>query len=115
MLQKSEPCNATKSTAENNYQYLEDLIPGLFIKKIIFPCEIRTHNRLIRRSGIPPIVVGGMLGHSLAIYRTATLCRLARFARNACNISETQDEAARVMDGILIPIPVDLKSLNLKS
>jgi hypothetical protein len=31
------------------------------------------HNRLIRRNDIPPIIVAGMLGHSLAILRPAML------------------------------------------
>ena len=37
---------------------------------------------------------------------------LARFARYACNIPGTQDEAARVMDDILTPIPIDLKRIS---
>ena len=36
MLQKSGPCNATKSTTENNNQYSEDLIPDFLIKRINF-------------------------------------------------------------------------------
>jgi len=66
---------------------------------------IRTHNRLIRRSRIPPIIVAGMLGHSLAILMTTY----------AHYIPGTQDEAARVMDDILTPITIDLKSLKPKS
>jgi len=46
-----------------------------------------------------------MLGHSLAILMTTY----------AHYIPGTQDEAARVMDDILTPIPIDLKSLNPKS
>jgi hypothetical protein len=80
----------------------------------------RVHNRLIRRYGIPPIIVAGMLGHSLAILMTtyAHLAHLARFARYApCdrNIPGTQDEAARLMDEILTPIPIDLDSLKSTS
>jgi len=94
----------------------------------------------MRSLRIPPIVVAGMLGHSLAILMTryahiarfardACLARFARFARYApCgrNIPGTQDEplgfavtcpalwrslasAARLMDEILTPIPIDLK------
>ncbi len=54
--------------------------------------------------GIPPIIVAGMLGHSQAILMTT----YAHF------IPGTQDEAARVMDDILTPIPIDLKSLKPK-
>jgi hypothetical protein len=52
-----------------------------------------------------------MLGHSLAILMT-TYTHLARSARYTCNIPGTQDEAARVMDDILTPIPIDLRDLN---
>ena len=69
------------------------------------PGGIRTHNRLIRRNGIPRIVVAGMLGHSLAILMTTY----------AHYIPGSQDEAARVMDDILTPIPIDLKSLKPQS
>ncbi len=62
----------------------------------------RVHNRLIRRNGIPPIIVAGMLGHSLAILMTTY----------AHYIPGTQDEAARVMDDILTPIPIDLRVLE---
>jgi hypothetical protein len=77
--------------------------------------------------GIPPIVVAGMLGHSLAICRPA-YAHLARFARYAHYIPGTQDEplgfavtcralwrslasAARLMDDFLTPIPFDFISL----
>jgi integrase len=59
--------------------------------------------------GIPPIIVAGMLGHSLAILMT-TYAHLARFARYACNIPGTQNEAAHLMDEILTPIPIELIS-----
>ncbi|PWB54426.1 MAG: hypothetical protein C3F13_06630 [Anaerolineales bacterium] len=62
--------------------------------------------------GIPPIMVAGMLGHSLTIIMT-TYAHLARFARDApCvrNIPGTQDEAARLMDDILIPIPIEIRN-----
>ena len=52
--------------------------------------------------GIPPIIVAGMLGHSLAILMTTY----------AHYIPGTQDEAARVMDDILTPIPIDLSDLD---
>jgi integrase len=73
---------------------------------------------IIRSLRIPPIVVAGMLGHSLAILIT-TFVHLARFARFLHNIPRIQDEplgfaslasAARLMDEILTPIPIDLKS-----
>ncbi len=77
------------------------------------------HNRLIRRNGIPFIIEAGILRHSLAILMT--LSHLARFACYASNIPGTQDEplgfaslvsAARVMDEILTPIPIDLKRMG---
>jgi hypothetical protein len=37
---------------------------------------------------------------------------LARFARYASNIPRTQDEAVRVMDDILTPIPIDIRDLK---
>ncbi len=60
--------------------------------------------------GIPPIIVarvtcpvfGRMLGHSLAILMTTY----------AHYIPGTQDEAARVMNDILTPIPIDLRNLE---
>jgi hypothetical protein len=62
--------------------------------------------------GIPPIIVAGMLGHSLAILMTtyAHLVRFSRYSHCARNIPGTQDEAARLMDEILTPVPIDLKS-----
>ena len=82
--------------------------------------------------GIPLIIVAGMLGHSLAILMTTyarlaritrftRLARFARYSRCARNIPGTQDEplgfasltpAARVMDDILTPIPIDLSDLK---
>jgi hypothetical protein len=78
--------------------------------------------------GIPPIVVAGMLGHSLAILMT-TYAHIARFARDASNIPGTQDEqlgfavtcsalwrslasATCLMDKILTPIPIDIRDLG---
>jgi hypothetical protein len=49
---------------------------------------------------IHPIIVAGMLGHSLAILMTTY----------AHYIPGTQNEAARLMDNILTPIPIDLIS-----
>jgi hypothetical protein len=37
------------------------------------PGGIRTHNRLIRSNSIIPMIVAGMLGHSLAILRPVML------------------------------------------
>jgi hypothetical protein len=52
--------------------------------------------------GIPPIIVAGMLGHSLAILMTTY----------AHYIPGTQDEAARVMDDILTPISIGLHLIS---
>ena len=52
--------------------------------------------------GIPPVIVAGMLGHSLAILMTT----YAHF------IPGSQDEAARLMDEILTTIPIDLRDLG---
>jgi len=41
-----------------------------------------------------------------------TYAHLARFTRYASNIPGTQDEAARLMDEIHTPIPIDLISLK---
>jgi hypothetical protein len=41
-----------------------------------------------------------------------TYAHLARFAPYASNILGTQDEAARLMDEILTPIPIDLSELE---
>jgi hypothetical protein len=76
-----------------------------------------TATSIMRSLRIPPIIVAGvtcpvfgrMLGHSLAILMT-TYAHLARFARYASNIPGTQDEAARLMDEILTPIPIELIS-----
>ena len=55
-----------------------------------------------------------MLGHSLAILMTtyAHLAHFARYAHYVRDIPGTQDEAARLMDDILTPIPIDLKNLE---
>jgi hypothetical protein len=52
--------------------------------------------------GIPPIIVSGMLGHSLSSLMTTY----------AHNIPGTQDEAARLVDDILTPIPIKLSDLK---
>jgi len=64
--------------------------------------------------GIPPIIVAGMLGHSLAILMTtyAHLARFDRYAHSVCDIQGTQEEAAQLMDEILTPIPIELNSLK---
>jgi hypothetical protein len=48
------------------------------------------------------MIVAGMLGHFLAILMTTY----------AHYIPGTQDEAARLMDEILTPIPIDLRDLK---
>ena len=57
---------------------------------------------IMLKHGIPPIVVAGMLGHTLAILMTTY----------AHSIPGTQDEAVRVMDEVLTLIPIDLISLS---
>jgi integrase len=49
--------------------------------------------------GIPPVIVAGMLGHSISILLTT----YAHF------IPTMQDQAAQLMDDILTPIPIDLQ------
>jgi len=53
---------------------------------------------IIASHGIPPVIVARMLGHSISILLTT----YAHF------IPTMQNEAARLMDDILIPIPVDM-------
>jgi hypothetical protein len=50
--------------------------------------------------GIPPIIVAGMLGHSISIL----LNTYAHF------IPTMQDQAAQLMDDILIAISIELES-----
>jgi integrase len=50
--------------------------------------------------GIPPVIVAGMLGHSISIL----LNTYAHF------IPTMQDQAAQLMDDILTPVPFELKS-----
>jgi hypothetical protein len=52
--------------------------------------------------GIPPIIVAGMLGYSFSILLTTY----------AHYIPNMQDEAARLMDEISTPIPIELKLSN---
>ena len=54
---------------------------------------------LMLSHGIPPVIVAGMLGHSISILLTT----YAHF------IPTMQDQAAQLMDDILTPIPIDLK------
>jgi len=42
----------------------------------------------------------------------AHLARIARYAPCGRNIPGTQDEAARLMDEILTPIPIDLRPIS---
>ena len=60
---------------------------------------------IMRNLRIPPIVVVRMLGHSISILLTT----YAHF------IPTMQDQVSQLMDDILTPIPIDLKSLNPKS
>jgi hypothetical protein len=52
--------------------------------------------------GIPPVIVAGMLGHSISILLTTY----------AHNIPNLQGEAAQLMDDILSPIPIQLQPMN---
>jgi hypothetical protein len=63
---------------------------------------------VILSHGLHHVIVDGTLGHSLAICRPA-YAHLARFIRYASNIPGTQDEAARLIDDIFSPIPIDPK------
>jgi len=57
---------------------------------------------IMRSLRIPPIIVAGMLGHSLAILMTTY----------AHYIPGMQDEAAQLMDDILTPVPINIKHLK---
>ena len=48
--------------------------------------------------GIPPVIVAGMLGHSISILLTT----YTHF------IPSMQDQAAQLMDDILTPIPIEI-------
>jgi integrase len=52
--------------------------------------------------GIPPVIVAGMLGHSISILLT----KYAHF------IPTMQDQAAQLMDDILTPIPIEIEYKN---
>ncbi len=52
--------------------------------------------------GIPPVIVAGMLGHSISILLTT----YAHF------IPTMQDQAAQLMDDILTPIPIELRLIS---
>jgi hypothetical protein len=66
---------------------------SFYTREFSAPGRIRTDNRLIRRSELSPIIVAGMLGHSLAILMTtyAHLARFARYAPYGRNIPGTQE------------------------
>jgi len=53
---------------------------------------------LMLSHGIPPVIVAGMLGHSISIL----LNTYAHF------IPTMQDQAAQLMDEILTPLPIEL-------
>lgn len=65
--------------------------------------DIRFHDcrhtaaTLMLSHGIPPVLVAGMLGHSISIL----LNTYAHF------IPTMQDQAAKLMDDVLTPIPID--------
>jgi hypothetical protein len=52
--------------------------------------------------GIPPLIVAGMLGHSISIQLT-TYAHL---------IPTMQDQAAQLMDDILTPIPIEIRPVS---
>jgi integrase len=76
-------------------------------RKTAFPV-IRFHDcrhtatTLMLSHGIPPVIVAGMLGHSISILLTTY----------AHNIPNLQGEAAQLMDDILSPIPIQLQPMN---
>jgi integrase len=49
--------------------------------------------------GIPPMIVAGVMGHSLSVLMIT----------HAHYIPGSQDEATRLMDDILTPFPIDFK------
>jgi hypothetical protein len=53
--------------------------------------------------GIPPVIVTGMLGHSISIPLVNTYAHF---------IPTMQDQAAQLMDDILTPIPVELHPVS---
>jgi integrase len=59
----------------------------------------RTAVTLMLSHGIPPVIVAGMLGHSISIF----LKTYAHF------IPTMQDQAAQLMDDILTPVSIELK------
>jgi hypothetical protein len=59
---------------------------------------MHTTGTLMLSHGIPPVIVAGMLGHSISIL----LNTYAHF------IPTMQDQAAKLMDEILTQIPIEL-------
>jgi hypothetical protein len=81
------------------------------------PGGIRTHNRLIRRNGIPPLVVAGMLGHSISIllntyahYIPTMQDQAAQPARKSSSLGFAAKYAAQLMHDILMPIPFEMEA-----
>ena len=57
--------------------------------------------------GIPPIIVAGMLGHvTCRAFRRSLAILMTTYAHY---IPGTQDEAARLVDEILTPIPIEIR------
>jgi integrase len=54
--------------------------------------------------GIPPVIVSGMLCHSISFL-------LSTYAHYIPNL---QGEAAQLMDDILTPVPFELQSVSIK-
>jgi integrase len=63
-----------------------------------------TAETIMLSHGIPPVIVAGMLGHSISIL----LNTYAHF------IPTMQDQAAQLMDDILTPVQIELISLVKK-
>ncbi len=61
--------------------------------------------------GIPPIIVAGMLGHSLSILMT-TYAHYIPGTQNEPLGFASLASAARLMSDILSPIPIDLNDLE---
>jgi integrase len=78
----------------------QELIKQSGLPHIRFHDCRHTAASILLSRGIPPVIVAGMLGHSIS----TLLSTYAHF------IPDMQDEAAQIMDEITSPIEVDLRS-----
>jgi len=77
-------------------------ILGIFKEDILLYSCFSVPPIIIISHGIPPVIVAGMLGHSISIL----LNTYAHF------IPTMQDQAAQLMDDILTPVPIDLQNME---